>query len=871
MASLVLGHGVLQLDELAAGLAQFGTDWLYTLGPIAAFLAVAAWLWRVGPPEVDHAIARVGVAASARTGLPAWTAATLLVLLGVVLPLAAMGFFWDVAWHIDIGRDEFLLSPPHVALLIGVSGIGVAGLVGILTATATGADVAWRWRRWRVPASAAAMVVAGAVSTAGWGIDELWHQAYGIDVTMWSPPHLAMIASAAFTPLAAWLAYAEAGPQAGTRLVQRVVPVALATATLIGLSAWQLEFDLGVPQWQALYQPVLIAVSAGIALAAARVALGRFGALVVVGTFVGFRVLMLALTAGVWGFAQPRFPLYLGAAVAVELAFAAPRLRERPVLGPVVAGLGIGVLGTAGEWLWSQVGFPYAWRASLLPEVAVVVPAAVAAALLGAGIGRLVTHQPVRISGRAFGLAVAALAVCLAVPFPRTVPEGEVTVATSPAGDGLVDVTVSTDRSDLVARADRFGILSWQGQGREIIALEPTGDGRYESARPVPVTDRWKAMVWLAAGDELGGAAIRMPADPLVDVTAIPLVEERTGPWVAQSDLMLREAHEGPTWPAVVAYTSLAVSELAIVGLLVAASMALARRRRVKGWAGRASGSLAGRRVLVTGAASGIGAAARTALGAQGARVVGLDLVAVDDDTLVADVTDPEALGTAVAEAAGRLGGLDVVIANAGIGVAGDTTAPAGAVARRVLDVNLLGAWDTIAAALPHLSPRGHVVVVASGLAVATVPYAAAYSASKRGITAVADVLRVEARDRLDVTTVLPGYIDTAIHAGPAADNAGLDGIARKEPLDNATDALVRAVEERPRELTTSRRTAVELWLARRSPVAADRVLIRRIEQVEARRGLPTFATSERPAPTNAPRRAEAAAETAARPEEALR
>jgi hypothetical protein len=55
--------------------------------------------------------------------------------LGVVLPFAALGFYWDVAWHIDRGRDEFLFSPPHVALLVGLAGLGVAGALSVFLAT----------------------------------------------------------------------------------------------------------------------------------------------------------------------------------------------------------------------------------------------------------------------------------------------------------------------------------------------------------------------------------------------------------------------------------------------------------------------------------------------------------------------------------------------------------------------------------------------------------------------------------------------------------------------------------------------------------------------------------------------------------------
>lgn len=243
--------------------------------------------------------------------------------------------------------------------------------------------------------------------------------------------------------------------------------------------------------------------------------------------------------------------------------------------------------------------------------------------------------------------------------------------------------------------------------------------------------------------------------------------------------------------------------------------------------------------MLLTGAAAGIGQAAREALEAQGARVVGVDLVADRPDTLVADVTDAGALAAAAAAAAERLGGLDVVIANAGIGAAGDTTAGPDAAARKVVEVNLFGAWNTVAAALPHLAEGGHVVIVSSGLALANVPYTAAYTASKRGVAGLADVLRMEAGGRFTVSTIFPGFIRTAIHD---VTEDGLSGLVREETVEDAAATVVAACETRRRDLSTTPRTTLELWAARRFPATADRVLARRVRRLAATRGLPSFA-----------------------------
>ncbi len=82
-----------------------------------------------------------------------------------------------------------------------------------------------------------------------------------------------------------------------------------------------------------------------------------------------------------------------------------------------------------------------------------------------------------------------------------------------------------------------------------------------------------------------------------------------------------------------------------------------------------------------------------------------------------------------------------------------------------VLDVNLIGPWRVTSAALPALrESRGRVVNVASGLAHITVPFATAYTMSKRGVVAYSDALRLEHGDAITVTTVYPGYIRTRIH-----------------------------------------------------------------------------------------------------------
>jgi NAD(P)-dependent dehydrogenase (short-subunit alcohol dehydrogenase family) len=243
------------------------------------------------------------------------------------------------------------------------------------------------------------------------------------------------------------------------------------------------------------------------------------------------------------------------------------------------------------------------------------------------------------------------------------------------------------------------------------------------------------------------------------------------------------------------------------------------------------------RRVLITGAAGGIGEAAAAQMREQGARVVGIDLEADPErDVLACDVTDPGAVARVVADAIGRLGGLDVLVNNAGLGTpqsAGQAPDPD---ALEVLGVNLLGPWRVTAAALPALleSPeRGRVVNVSSGLAFLTVPFATAYTISKRGIVAYSDSLRLEYGDQIDVTTVYPGYIKTPIHAASEEDGFALDGIVPEEKLEDAAARLARAALGRPvRDIATTRRGGVEYTFLRRVP----RRVIDRVTLVYLRR-----------------------------------
>jgi NAD(P)-dependent dehydrogenase (short-subunit alcohol dehydrogenase family) len=240
-----------------------------------------------------------------------------------------------------------------------------------------------------------------------------------------------------------------------------------------------------------------------------------------------------------------------------------------------------------------------------------------------------------------------------------------------------------------------------------------------------------------------------------------------------------------------------------------------------------------GLRVLVTGAAGTFGQAICQRFTDLGAQVIGLDISPSPDPritVLPCDLTQDAAVAEAVSVALARLGGLDILINNAGIGGPAPAEQPPGAEVRRQLEINLLGAWRTTAACVDALvASRGRVVMLASRMAVMQLPLAAAYGASKRALVAYADALRLELGTHVGVTCVYPSAVRSPIHDSTAAAGLSLEGMSQYEPLEGVVDAVLRAALGRRlrRDLPTTRRGAVEFFLARHLPAVTDRIVAR--------------------------------------------
>lgn len=247
--------------------------------------------------------------------------------------------------------------------------------------------------------------------------------------------------------------------------------------------------------------------------------------------------------------------------------------------------------------------------------------------------------------------------------------------------------------------------------------------------------------------------------------------------------------------------------------------------------------------MLITGAARGIGAALAERLHSRGARVAlaglepdGLAAVAArcgDAPWALCDVTDRERVEDVTEEMVAALGGLDVVVANAGIAaqlplVGGDPM-----VMERTIAVNVMGVYNTLRAAGPHIShERGYALPIASVGAVVHLPLMGAYSASKAAVEALGNTLRIELRP--SGARVGVGYfaeIDTDMTTRGFGTEAAqkltakLKPFMRVAPLPVAINALERGIARRTRRIVAPAQAAPLLPLRMLAQPFIDRAV----------------------------------------------
>jgi NAD(P)-dependent dehydrogenase (short-subunit alcohol dehydrogenase family) len=250
--------------------------------------------------------------------------------------------------------------------------------------------------------------------------------------------------------------------------------------------------------------------------------------------------------------------------------------------------------------------------------------------------------------------------------------------------------------------------------------------------------------------------------------------------------------------------------------------------------------SLAGQRILITGAARGIGAALAQRLHERGAKVA---LAGLEPDLLEevaascgdapwvrCDVAQRPDVEAAVALAVDRLGGLDVVVANAGIAAQMPIIGGNPEIMERTLQVNVMGVYNTLRAAGPHIShPRGYALPVASVGAAVHLPLMGAYNASKAAVEALGNTLRVEMRHTgAKVGVAYFAELDTDMTSRGFSTDAAKEVAALKlshiTPLSVGIDALERGIERRSRRIVAPRYAAAVLPFRMTAQRVIDRV-----------------------------------------------
>lgn len=253
--------------------------------------------------------------------------------------------------------------------------------------------------------------------------------------------------------------------------------------------------------------------------------------------------------------------------------------------------------------------------------------------------------------------------------------------------------------------------------------------------------------------------------------------------------------------------------------------------------------SVSGKVVLITGAANGIGAEVARRLHGRGAKLVLTDLdegqlkevaARLGDDrvlTVVADVRDLAAMQAAADQGVERFGGIDIVMANAGIATAGSVLAVDPAAFKTLIDVNVVGVFNTVRAALPSvIERRGYVLIVSSAAAYAAAAGMVPYDTAKAGVEHFANALRLEvAHKGVDVGSAHMLWIDTPMVREGKADSQAFQEMLNRLPaplgkttsIEKCGEIFVAGIEARKRQINCPRFVGLLRWL---KPLLSSRI-----------------------------------------------
>jgi hypothetical protein len=356
---------------------------------------------------------------------------------------------------------------------------------------------------------------------------------------------------------------------------------------LIGMSTFQGEFDFGVPQFQFVFHPILIAWAAGIALVTARIWGGRWSALVAVAFFLVIRGLVSIFVGPIMGEVTPHFPIYIVEALLVEgIAFLIST--RKPIRFGAWCGLAIGTIGFASEWAWSHVWMPIPWPSSLMPEALIwAIVAGVSGGLLGGLIGSALAsdRKPFPRRGALPALAVAFVAIFAMVAYGLHVNNDAKGATASfqlrdvDGGPGrYVQGRITLDPRTAADDSKWVSVTAWQGKGKLVVnRLKKLSEGVYETTTPIPVHGDWKALLRVHRGDAILGAPIYLPNDPAIPAKEVPAKADMTRPLTSDHKILQREAKNASGVLPLFAYLAVLAIALGLCALMAWGLRRLAR------------------------------------------------------------------------------------------------------------------------------------------------------------------------------------------------------------------------------------------------------------------------------------------------------
>ncbi|RBY95822.1 hypothetical protein DQ237_11780 [Blastococcus sp. TF02-8] len=552
-------------ESRPAGGAALGEVFLATgigLGLTVVLLALV-WLHRTRRSAV---LTRIGDRLGAATGVPAWVALPT-ILTTVSLLVALLGMLWDISLHIGVGRDEGpLANPAHYLILFGLFGVFAGGVFACAMPLdeKPGPAAIHFVRGWDVPVGGVLLTAAGFYALLGFPLDDVWHRLFGQDVTLWGPTHLMLIGGAGLSIIGLLILEQEGhgglstddGDRKVGQLPRFLRQAAAMGGLLLGLSVFQGEYDFDVPQFRLVLEPFMIAGAAGMALVAARLFIGRGGALAATAFFLVIRGAIALIVGPGFGEIVPSFPLYLGSAIVIELLALSVALTRKPLVFGAVGGVLIGTVGHATEAVWTHFTQTLSWGSDILVEgTLMAIAGGVAGGLLGgllaAGLRRRLPRPALARTVLLASLAV--LAACVTNGLIATVPDDvEATFTIDDVTDSprTANIAVQLDPADFVDDPSWVQITAWQGQGLVVTPLEKVGEGEYRTTEPVPLHDDWKTLLRVHDGRVLTAFPIYLPEDPAIPADEIRADDGVTRDAIPEIDILQRELKEsgGGLW-----------------------------------------------------------------------------------------------------------------------------------------------------------------------------------------------------------------------------------------------------------------------------------------------------------------------------------